>query len=406
MAFALAGGRTEGLSVLAEPRSVAAVPFAGKFRLIDFTLSNCVNSEIKTVALLAQYAPLSLAAYVGRGKPWDLDRRDGGVTILQPYARQEGTRWYEGTADAIRQNLDVLDNSGAERVFILSTDIVYKMDYSWLLHHHLETGAQVTLAVGGVPHAEVSRFGMVTMGDGGRILDFEEKPTVSRARHAFMGIYLAEASFLKQILEENSGANLNLDVLRPMMTDPDLVRAYEHGGYWDDVGTLPEYHRAHMELLGTDPALDLYDYDWRIYARSEEMSPALFHSSAEVVESLVANGAVIEGRIERSVISPGVHVGPGAVVSESILLNGTVVGTGCVVERAIVDKNVILGAGSRIGRSVQDGAGTEGDLAGIAVIGKWNHLPPESTVLPGQVVPVVEPRVEPAGMGLGETMTP
>jgi glucose-1-phosphate adenylyltransferase len=386
MAFALAGGRTEGLSVLAEPRSVAAVPFAGKFRLIDFTLSNCVNSEISTIAVLAQYAPLSLAAYVGRGKPWDLDRRGGGVTLLQPYAR-------------------LLENSGAERVFILSTDIVYKMDYSWLLEHHRKTGAQATLAVGRVPYDDVHRFGMVTVDDNDRIVNFEEKPESSESNLAFMGVYLIESDFLKTILQESPGANLNLDVLRPMLTDGDLVRAYRFNGYWDDVGSIPEYHRAHMDLLGSDPALDLYDHNWRIYARSEEMSPVLVHDSAEVTESLVSNGAVIEGRVERSIISPGVHVGKGALVQDSIILNCTVVGDNCEVRRAIVDKNVIIGTGSVVGNSDADAGGRGTPWAGITVVGKWNEIDRGAVIAPGSVVPLADPRFETATPGIGETLT-
>ncbi len=378
--------------MLTEPRSVAAVSFAGKFRLIDFTLSNCVNSEINTVAVLAQYAPLSLTSYVGRGGPWDLDRRDGGVIILQPYARQEGGRWYQGTADAIRQNLDVLDNSGADRAFILSTDIVYKMDYAWLLEHHLSTGAQVTLAAGKVPHGETSRFGMVEIGEHGRILSYEEKPPGSPSDRAFMGVYLIEAPFLKRILRESTGAHLNLDVLRPMMTDPDVVRAYTFDGYWEDVGTIPEYFRAHLDLLGDHPALDLYDFHWRIYARSEEMSPAVFHRDARVRESLVSNGAVVEGTVERSVISPGVRVGTGAVVRESVLLGGVEVGQGCLVERAVVDKNVVIGPGARVGKLGADGSTGVPSLAGITVVGKWNRIAAGATVPPGTVLPVAEPQ--------------
>ncbi len=387
MAFALAGGRTRGLSVLAQPRSVAAVPFAGKFRLIDFTLSNCINSEIYHVAVLAQYAPLSLAAHLGRGEPWDLNRRDGGVSILQPYARQEGARWYEGTADALRQNLDVLENSGADRVFVLSTDLVYKMDYSWMLQHHLESGARATLAVGSVPYAEASRFGMVEVGDDGRILEFNEKPESTGARHAFMGVYLFDASFLRRLLREIPGPNLILDLLMPHIRDPNLVRAYPFGGYWDDVGTVPHYFRAHQRLLGDDPAPNLHDPGWRIFTRSEEMSPVLFRDGSRVVDSLVANGAVIAGTVERSVLSPGVVVGRGAVVRDAVLLNGTVVGPGATVERAVVDKNVVIGAGARLGRRDAGSADGDPDLDGIAVVGKWAQLPEGAEIAPGTVTP-------------------
>ncbi len=380
MAFALAGGRSSGLSVLAQTRSVAAVPFAGKFRLIDFTLSNCVNSELYTVAVLAQYAPLSLAAYVGRGEPWDLNRRDGGVTVLQPYVRQEGARWYEGTADALRQNLDVLENSGAERVFVLSADLVYKMDYSWVLEHHWASRADATLVAGRVPYGEVSRFGMLDTDPEGRILGYAEKPGSSAWPWAFMGIYLFETTFLKEILLDTRGADLIIDVLGPRLGQDERVRAYFYEGYWDDVGGIREYYRAHQRLLEDPPAPDLYDPEWRIYARSEEMVPALFEPTARVERSLFANGARVAGNVERSIISPGVHVDHGAIVRDSIVLNGTRICHGAVVERAVIDKDVTVGAGARVGRL--------DDASRITVIGKGAEIHPGTAVPPGSVVPV------------------
>lgn len=394
MAFALAGGRTRGLSVLSQPRSVAAVPFAGKFRLIDFTLSNCVNSEISDIAVLAQYAPLSLAQHLGRGEPWDLNRRDGGVQILQPYARQEGARWYQGTADALRQNLDVIENSGAERVFLLSSDLIYKMDYSWMFQHHLDSGAKVTLAAGNVPYGESQRFGMIRTDETGRVLEFVEKPAVTDAHLAFMGVYLFDAPFLKRILTETQGPNLILDVLMPFIHDATLVRAYSFGGYWDDVGSLPHYFRAHQRLLGDDPAPNLYDPGWRIYTRSEEMPPVVFHESAEVSDSLISNGAVIAGRVERSVLSPGVHVGPGAVVRNAVLLNGTYVGPGAVVERAVVDKNVMIGSGARVGRYDADATSGHPEFEGITLVGKWARIEDGALITPGVVVSPGEPMPE------------
>jgi glucose-1-phosphate adenylyltransferase len=391
MAFALAGGRTRGLSVLSQPRSVAAVPFAGKFRLIDFTLSNCVNSEISHVAVLAQYAPLSLAQHLGRGEPWDLNRREGGVHILQPYARQEGARWYEGTADALRQNLDVLENSGAEWVFVLSSDLVYKMDYSWMLEEHLESGARVTLGVGRVPYGESGRFGMVRVDEEGRILGFQEKPESTEFSQAFMGVYLFDGAFLKRILLENDGPNLILDVLRPYLEDPAMVRAYTFGGYWEDVGSVPHYFRAHQRLLGDDPAPNLYDPGWRIYTRSEEMSPVLFHAGSKVTDSFLSNGAVIAGRVERSVISPGVYVGPGAAVRDAVILNGTTVGAGATVERAVVDKNVVIGNGARVGRGDADAGSGDPELMGITLVGKWAQIGERAEIGAGVVIPPGEP---------------
>jgi len=387
-AFVLAGGRSEGLAALTVPRSIAAVPFAGKFRLIDFTLSNCVNSELYKVAVLTQYAPLSLSAHLGRGEPWDLDRRDGGVTVLQPYARQEGARWYEGTADAIRQNLDVLETLGADRVFVVSTDVLCKMDYSWVLEHHRQSGAQATLVYGRVPYGETGRFGVSHLDAEDRILDFMEKPASSDAPWAFMGVYLFETPYLIALLREDPGCNLILDVMQPRLLG-EAVRAYRFEGYWDDLGTLPEYYRAHQRLLGDDPAPDLYDPEWRIYARSAERSPVMFGARAEVVNSLISNGAMIAGRVENSVLSPGVTVGRGAVVRDSIVLDGTVIGPGSLVERAVIDKNVVVGAGSRIG-----GPGGEDPQAELTLVGKWAELPAESLVERGTVVPVGEVKTE------------
>ena len=391
MAFALAGGRTRGLSVLAQPRSVAAVPFAGKFRLVDFTLSNCINSELYRVAVLAQYAPLSLAQHLGRGEPWDLNRREGGVQILQPYARQEGARWYQGTADALRQNLNVIENSGAERVFILSTDLVYKMDYSWMLEHHAQSGAQVTLAVGAVPYGEADRFGMVRLDEDDRILEFQEKPRETDAPFAFMGVYLFQTSFLKRVLSESDRPNLILDLLMPYIGTGNEVQAYRFEGYWDDVGSVYHYFRAHQRLLGDDPAPNLYDPGWRVYTRSEEMSPVLFHATADVENSLISNGAIIEGRVERSVLSPGVYVGPGAVVRDSVILNGTIVGRGAVVERAVVDKNVMIGAAARVGGGEPGPGDLDPELRDITLVGKWAQISEGQRVPSAAVIPAEAP---------------
>jgi glucose-1-phosphate adenylyltransferase len=394
MAFALAGGRAPRLSVLAQTRSVAAMPFAGKFRLIDFTLSNCVNSELTTVAVLAQYAPLSLAAYVGRGEPWDLNRRDGGVTVLQPYVRQEGARWYEGTADALRQNLDVLENSGAARVFVLSTDLVYKMDYSWVLEHHWASRAEATLVAGRVPYGEVSRFGMLDTDPEGRILGFAQKPSASPSPWAFMGLYLFETAFLRQLLLDTRGADLIVDVLGPRLGRDESIRAYFYEGYWDDLGGVQEYHRAHRRLLEDPPAPDLYDAGWRIYARSEEMVPALFAPTARVEQSLFANGARVAGRVEHSVISPGVYVDEGAIVRDAVILNGARICENAVVEGAVIDKDVVVGPGARVGRITEPGLPPQ-----ITVIGKGAEIAAGAVVPPGSVVPVGPSAMDRDGWG-------
>jgi glucose-1-phosphate adenylyltransferase len=373
---------------------VAAVPFAGKYRLIDFALSNCVNSEIYSVAILAQYAPLSLLGHVGRGDPWDLNRRDGGVMILQPYARQQSARWYEGTADALRQNLDVILGSGVERVVIVSSDVVCKMDYSWMLKAHRKAGVPATIAVGPAPYGECQRFGMVGVDGEGRVASFEEKPAETGADLAFMGTYVFDTAYLVRILQETPGSNLILDVLQARIRAGDPVLAYRFDGYWEDVGAVPEYFRAHQRLLGPDPAPDLYDPGWLIYARSVEMFPVHFDEAAVVKESLISNGAVIEGTVERSVLSPGVYVGPGAVVRESVIFGDTVIGPGATVERSIIDKNVIVGADARVGDLGARADRGSPELDGITLIGKWARVSDGGTASPGVAVPPGQPMAQ------------
>lgn len=394
MTCVLAGGRTRGLSVLSHPRSVAAVPFAGKYRLIDFALSNCVNSEVYSVAILAQYAPLSLLGHVGRGDPWDLNRRDGGVMILQPYARQQFARWYEGTADALRQNLDVLLGSDIDRVVIVSSDVVCKMDYSWMLKAHRKAGVPATIAVGPPPYGESHRFGMVETDAAGRVTTFTEKPSETGANLAFMGTYVFETSYLARILQETPGSNLILDVLHARIRAGDPVLAYRFEGYWEDVGRIPEYFRAHQRLLGPDPAPDLYDPGWLIYARSVEMFPVHLDEGAQVKESLLSNGAVIEGTVERSVLSPGVYVGPGAVVRDSIVFNDTVIGPGARVERAVLDKNVMVGADAVVGNPNARGDRGDPELDGITLIGKWARVSDHGSVAPGTALAPGQPMAQ------------
>lgn len=301
----------------------------------------------------------------------------GGVRILQPYARQDGAKWYEGTADALRQNLEVLEDSGAERVFLLSADLVYRMDYSWMLETHLARRAKVSVAVAPPPSGESNRFVMVNLGEDGRIDSAEVRPETSNAPYAFMGVLLFEIGFLLDLLRQGNQTNLLLDLLLPRLTDPEVARAYVFEGYWDDVSAVPRYFRAHQRLLDPEPAPDLTDPGWRIYTRSEEMPPVWFRETALVQDSLLANGAIVEGRVERSVLSPGVHVGPGAVVRNSVLLNNAVIGPNAVVERSIIDKHVTVGRDARVGAE----NGPPGPTDGIAVIGKW------AAVKSGTVVP-------------------
>ncbi len=372
MALVLAGGSTRDLSVLTEMRAVTALPFGGKYRVIDFTLSNLCNSEIYPVGLLTQHAPLSLHAHVGIGKPWDMDRRDGGVLLLQPYQRQSATRWYLGTADAVRQNLDVLVNRGARWVLILPGDLVYKMDYSWLLKAHQDRKARMTLAVGSFRPEESGRFGIATLDGDGRISEFREKPEGEVQGLGFMGIVCVNTDFLIEELEANPEANnFVTDIIQPIIARGDQVDAYRYEGYWEDVGTLDVYYRASMDLLQDTPRLNLYDPEWVIYTRSEELPPAHIGARARIDRSLLANGCEVLGTVENSILFPGVRIEEGAVVRDSIVMNDTTVASGALMDRAVVDKHV------RVGKSARVGAAGEG---GLTVLGRDSEIPDDIVI--------------------------
>jgi glucose-1-phosphate adenylyltransferase len=378
LALVLAGGSARDLSVLAEMRSATALPFGGKYRVIDFTLSNLCNSEIYQVGLLTQHAPLSLHAHVGIGKPWDLDRRDGGVLILQPYQKQSASRWYLGTADAVRQNLDVVENSRARWALILPGDLVYKMDYSWLYKFYEARGAPITLAVGPVDPAESHRFGIVTVDDTGRVTDFREKPAEPASGLGFMGIVFVDVDLLRsELLEHPDANNLVTEIIQPMIARGDRVDAYRFDGYWDDVGNVDAYYRASMDLLQDAPRLNLYDPDWTIYTRSVELPPARLGISASIERSLLANGCCVDGTVEHSILFPGVKVEEGAVVRHSILMNGATICSGASVDRVIVDKDVRIGRNAIVGQG--EDRPHEADAAllrdGLTVVGRDAVLP-------------------------------
>lgn len=350
MALVLAGGSTRDLSVLTDMRAASSLPFGGKYRVIDFTLSNLCNSQIYQVGLLTQHAPLSLHAHVGIGKPWDLDRREGGVSILQPYQRQSDARWYLGTADAVRQNLDVLRNARARWALILPGDLVYKMDYSWMLERHIERNVPMTLAVGAIDPTESHRYGIVDVDDTDRVTSFREKPTESPGHLGFMGIACVNVDFLgRELLDHPEANNLVTEIIQPMVQRGERIEAYRYEGYWEDVGSVDTYYRASMELLQDAPRLNLYDPEWVIYTRSEELPPARLGPQAEVEASLLANGCTVLGTVEQSLLFPGVRVEEGAVVRNSILLNGAQVAGGATVDHAIIDKDARIGANALIG---------------------------------------------------------
>lgn len=381
LAMILAGGESPGLGVLTATRAEPAVPFGGKYRLIDFTLSNCVNSGIYDVGVLTQYQPRSLNEHIGIGKPWDLDRARGGIRLLQPFQQVRGAAgtWQEGTSDAVRFNLDLLADSEAEHVLILAGDHIYKMDYNALLNLHAQTQADVTIGARTVSPFDAHRFGMVNLDGDGRVTDFREKPRRTRSTLASMGIYAFRRDFLIDWL---TGAGLTQhdfgrEVL-PALVKKARVYAYNFQGYWADVGTIQAYFEANMALLGETPALDLYDPDWVIHTRSEERPAVYVGADARAEGNLLCDGCRIEGTVLRSVISPGVHVAHGAVVRDSIVMNDSSIGAGAVLDRVIVDKHVVIGAEAQIG---VDDDNTPNQLApqhlstGITVIGKRVQIP-------------------------------
>jgi len=352
MAMILAGGESPALSVLTALRSEAAVPFGGKYRIIDFALSNCVNSGIFSVAVLTQYRPRSLNEHIGVGRPWDLDRTAGGVRLLQPYQSTKGERgaWQEGTADALRFNLDVIRDP-VEDVLILAGDHIYKMDYRPMLRFHQERAADVTLAVRSVPGFEAYRYGMVMADPDGRVIHFEEKPRRTHSTSASMGIYIFRRELLVEWLGSGPGKrqrDLGREVI-PAWVDVKRVFAYPFQGYWADAGTVQAYWEANMALLAETPALDLYDPDWVIHTLSEERPAALIGPEARVAGNLLCDGCQVDGTVIRSIISPGAYVAAGAVVRDAIIMTDTVIEPGAEVDRTILDKRVHVGGDAKVG---------------------------------------------------------
>jgi len=374
----MAGGASENLSVLTKVRAEPAIPFGGKFRIIDFPLSNCVNSGLYNVALLTQYMPRSLNDHVGIGKPWDLDRSQGGLRLLQPYLGPDrGEGWQKGTADAVRHNLDFVNERRADNVLLLAGDHVYKMDYRYMLSFHQQSKADVTLAVRRVSPFETHRFGIVSTDAAMRVMNFTEKPRRSRETLASMGIYIFNPDILNEVLADQSLNDFGRHVL-PAIIDSYNVCAYTFEGYWADIGTLQAYWEANMALLAETPALDLYDPEWVIHTRSREQPPVSIGSEAWVGGNLLSNGCVVDGVVERSVLGPGVRVEPGAVVRDSVLMNDVVVKADAKIERCIIDKEVIIGQEAELGYGVDNTPNRKhpGRLnTGLTVVGKRATIP-------------------------------
>jgi len=383
IAMLLAGGAGTRLTVLSEERAKPAVPFAGKFRIIDFTLSNCVNSGIYTVGVLTQYLPHSLNEHIGIGKPWDLDRSRGGVRLLHPYQGRKEKQWYGGTADAITQNLNFIDESRADTVLILSGDHIYKMDYRPMIDYHRAKGADLTIAVMPVPLEETHRFGIMQVDDNQRIVQFYEKPKDrDKGNLASMGIYIFNTRSLAQRLNENGPENPRVDfgqhVIPAMINAGDNVFAYKYEGYWVDVGTIDSYWATNLALLQPDTALDLYAADWPIHTKSEERPAAKIGPQAKVVSSMISNGCIVRGLVINSILSPGVYISPGAVVKDSVVMNDTWIGPGAHLDKVVLDKQVVVGAGALVGtgdESVANEQMPDKLFAGITVVGKNAFIP-------------------------------
>jgi glucose-1-phosphate adenylyltransferase len=377
LALILAGGESKALSALTAERSEAAVPFAGKYRIVDFPLSNCVNSGITNVGVLTQYRPRSLHEHIGVGKPWDLDRRIGGVRVLHPYLTSEGGEWQRGNADAVRGHLDYIAEQAVEAVLVLAGDHIYKMDYRPMLQIHQDRDADVTVAVHSVNPHEVHRYGIVGVDADGTVSRFEEKPRRSRSSLASMGIYIFRKSFLIELLAGGQQNDFGREIM-PTIIGQTSVAAYHFQGYWADVGTVQAYYEANMALLVETPALDLYDPEWVIHTKSEERPAALIGPEARVEGNLLCDGCQIHGQAIRSVIGPGVIVAPGAIVRDSILMTGTVVEQGAIVDHCILDKDTVIGAGVRMGDgddNTPNQAAPERLNTGLTVAGRRARIP-------------------------------
>lgn len=383
LAMILAGGKGTRLSVLANKRAKPAVPFAGKYRIIDFPLSNCSNSGITTVGVVTQYRPRSLQDHIRNGAPWDLDRMNGGVWLLQPYLGRMDSDWYDGTADAIYQNIDFVRNVHPDHVLILGGDNIYKMDYSRLTQFHTEKKADVTVATLKVTLEEAGRFGIVQTDSDYRVINFEEKPREPKGTLASMGIYVFNYDTLVKVLGEDnkdtsSSKDFGKDIFPKMLAEGYRVFAYPYNEYWVDVGTIQSYWEAHMDLLQDSPPLDLLDREWIIHTRSEERPPVNIRTGATVNHSLITDGCIIEGTVEYSILSPGVKVQRGAVVKQSIIMPDTVIEAGAVVDKCIIDKNVNIGRFAHVGFGSDYSPVREiGLTTGITVIGKGSHIPPD-----------------------------
>ncbi len=373
LAMLLAGGQGSRLGILTKNIAKPAVPYGGKYRIIDFPLSNCINSGIETVGVLTQYQPLELNDYIGNGQPWDLDRSYGGVHVLSPYQQIKGTEWYKGTANAIYQNINFIDRYNPEYVAVLSGDHIYKMDYNKMLRYHKEKGAACTIAMLEVPWEEASRFGLMFVNDDGSISEFEEKPKNPKSNKASMGVYIFTWSKLRQYLIDDeanldSGNDFGHDVIPAMHENGEKMFAYQFDGYWKDVGTIDSLWEANLDLLNPKVDLDLSDDSWKIYSRNPVAPPHFISKKAAVENSMIGEGCVIDGDVDYSILFSNVTVEEGAKVRYSIVMPGTTIKSGAVVEYSIVAENAVIDEGAHVGESPENCENLE--AWGVTVIGE------------------------------------
>ena len=388
VAMLLAGGQGSRLGVLTSKIAKPAVPYGGKYRIIDFPLSNCANSGIDTVGILTQYKPLELNDYVGSGKPWDLDRSNGGVHILPPYQGQKGGNWYKGTANAIYQNLEFISRYNPEYVLVLSGDHIYKMDYSKMINEHTESGAACTIAVMEVTMEEASRFGIMNTREDGTIYEFEEKPARPKSNLASMGIYVFSWQKLKKYLTEdeanpNSSNDFGKDVIPAMLNAGELMRVYRFSDYWKDVGTVDSLWEANLDLLNPKIDLNLADQNWRIYSRTTGMPPQYISKDAVVENSLITDGCEVEGKLDYSILFENVTVEEGASVEYSLVMPGAVIKKGAKVRYSIIAENSVIGENAEIGT---DPAESNTSDWGITVIGDNLTVGKKATVGPKKMI--------------------
>jgi glucose-1-phosphate adenylyltransferase len=382
LALILAGGEGKRLSVLAQGRAKPAVPFAGKYRIIDFALSNCINSGINAVAVVPQYNPRSLARHIGVGKPWDLDRVVGGITLLYPFVSTNGEmHWYKGTAEAVYQNLRFIEDSRVDEVLILSGDHVYTMHYEEMIKFHRQQGADITIGVTEVPWNETNRFGIVLLDDNNRVVAFEEKPSQPKSNLASMGIYVFDRNILSRLLQDAHRRGLQDfgSQIIPEAIDKYKIYSYKYEGYWRDVGTIEAYWQANMDLIVDLPPFNLYEPENQVRTPSVDMPPVKLGQKAQISRSLISNGCIINGNVFNSVLSPHVYVEDGAHVIDSIVFDDTTIAKDAIVHRSIIDKECYIASGCWIGCSddYTPNIDEPGNLnSGITVVGKGVRLPP------------------------------